>query len=99
MEAPERVTRALAVYEWTGDMAKPTASRVVPVSLFIDSHFEDAGVYLARPVPLALEPGDVYEVESAGQPLGTLDLDGARNIVARRSPSSALIRLDFPALT
>ena len=87
VEAPERVTRAIAVYEWTGDMAKPTASRVVPVSLFIDSHFEDAGVYLARPVPLALEPGDVYEVESAGQPLGTLDLDGARNIVARRSPA------------
>jgi hypothetical protein len=87
VEAPERVTRAIAVYEWTGDMAKPTASRVVPVSLFIDSHFEDAGVYLARPVPLALESGDVYEVESAGQPLGTLDLDGARNVVARRSPA------------
>jgi hypothetical protein len=87
VEAPERVTRALAVYEWTGDMAKPTASRVVPVSLFIDSHFEDAGVYLARPVPFALESGDVYEVQTAGQPLGTLDLDGARNIAARRSPA------------
>jgi len=87
VEAPQRVTRAIAVYEWTGDMAKPTASRVVPVSLFIDSHFEDAGVYLARPVPFALEAGDVYEVESAGQPLGTLDLDEARNVVARRSPA------------
>ena len=87
VEAPERVTRALAVYEWTGDMAKPTASRVVPVSLFIDSHFEDAGVYLARPVPFALESGDVYEVQTSGQPVGTLDLDVARNIVARRSPA------------
>jgi hypothetical protein len=85
VEAPERVTRAIAVYEWTGDMTKPTASRVVPVSLFIDSHFEDAGVYLARPVPFALESGDVYEVQASGQPLGTLDLDVARNIVARRS--------------
>ena len=92
VEAPEHVTRAIAVYEWTGDMAKPTASRVVPVSLFIDSHFEDAGVYLARPVPLALESGDVYEVESAGQPLGTLDLDGARNSVARRSPADDEVR-------
>jgi hypothetical protein len=85
VEAPERVTRAIAVYEWTGDMTKPTASRVVPVSLFIDSHFEDAGVYLARPVPFALESGDVYEVQTAGQPVGTLDLDVARNLVARHS--------------
>jgi len=81
VEAPQRVTRAIGVYEWTGDLTKPTASRLVPVSLFIDSHFEDAGVYLARPVPFALQSGDVYSVEKAGQPVGTLDLDMARDIV------------------
>jgi hypothetical protein len=81
VEAPQRVTRAIGVYEWTGDLTKPTASRLVPVSLFIDSHFEDAGVYLARPVPFALQSGDVYSVEKAGEPVGTLDLDAARDIV------------------
>ena len=54
--APENVVRAVGVYEWTGDMAKPTASRLIPVSLFIDGKLEDAGVYLARPVPFALLP-------------------------------------------
>jgi len=83
VEAPQRVTRAIGVYEWTGDLAKPTASRLVPVLLFIDGHFEDAGVYLARPVPFALQSGDVYSVEEAGQPVGTLDLDAARDIVPR----------------
>jgi hypothetical protein len=49
VDAPEHVTRAIAVYEWTGELAKPTAARLVPVSLFVNAHFEDAGVYLARP--------------------------------------------------
>ena len=30
-------------------MAKPTASRLIPVTLFIDGKLEDAGVYEARP--------------------------------------------------
>ena len=41
--------------------------RLVPVSLFIDGHVEDAGVYLAQPVPFALQTGDVYSIERAGQ--------------------------------
>lgn len=82
---PEKVTRAVAVYEWTGDLNKPTASRLVPVSLFIDGHLEDAGVYLARPVPFALNAGYVYSVEKGGEPLGTVDLEEARNLVTRRS--------------
>ena len=66
VEKPERVTRAIGVYEWTGDLTKPTAARLVPVSLFLEGHFEDAGVYLARPVPFTLQTGDVYSVERAG---------------------------------
>jgi hypothetical protein len=81
VDAPERVTRAIAVYEWTGDLAKPAAARLIPVSLFIDKHFEDAGVYLARPIPFALQTGDVYSVERAGEHIGTLDLAFARNLV------------------
>ncbi|MGI4829110.1 MAG: hypothetical protein ACRYFU_13090 [Janthinobacterium lividum] len=80
VEAAQRVTRALGVYEWTGDLAKPTAARFVPISLFIDGHFEDAGLYLARPIPFALQPGDVYSLERAGEPAGLLDLDFARRV-------------------
>ena len=80
--APENVVRAVGVYEWTGDMAKPAASRLIPVSLFIDGKLEDADVYLARPVPFALDTGNVYEIDRAGIALGTLDLAFARHLVA-----------------
>jgi len=76
-EAPQNVTRAVAVYEWTGDLAKPTAARVIPVSLFIDQHFEDAALYLSRPVPMALQTGTVYELQTAGANRGTITLQTA----------------------
>jgi hypothetical protein len=79
---PQNVVRAVGVYEWTGDMAKPTASRLIPVSLFIDGKLDDAGVYLAQPVPFALLTGNVYELEKAGTPLGTLNLEFARHLIA-----------------
>jgi len=85
VETPQKVTRAVGVYEWTGDLNKPIAARLVPVSLFIDGHLEDAGVYLARPEPFALQFGVTYEVDKAGKPVGTLNLDSAKDIVTRRS--------------
>jgi len=77
---PQQVVRAVGVYEWTGDMAKPTASRLIPVSLFMNGALEDAGVYLARPVPFALETGDVYELKKAGISEGEIDLEFARKL-------------------
>jgi hypothetical protein len=77
--APQNVVRAVGVYEWTGDMAKPNAMRLIPVSLFIDDKLQDAGVYLARPVPFALLTGNVYEVQKAGVPKGLVDLSFARH--------------------
>src|ERR1017187_2376805 len=62
---PETVVRAVGVYEWTGDMAKPAASRLIPVSLFIEGKLVDAAVYQARPVPFALLTGNVYELDKA----------------------------------
>jgi hypothetical protein len=85
VDKPERVTRAIGVYEWTGDMAKPDAARLIPVSIFINNHFEDAGVYLARPIPLALETGNVYDIQHSGSVIGNLNLDFARDIVDKRS--------------
>ena len=79
---PENVVRAVGIYEWTGDMAKPTASRIIPVSLFIDGKLEDAAIYLARPVPFALLTDNLYEVDQAGVPRGTVDLLYARHLVA-----------------
>ncbi len=82
VKAPEQVVRAVAVYEFTGEDGKPTASRVVPVSLFIDGKFQDAGLYLARPVPFALDTGVVYEVKKAGESEGTLELAYQHHLVA-----------------
>lgn len=85
VDAQGRVTRAIGVYEWTGDLSKPTAARFVPVSLFIDGRFEDAGLYLARPVPLALQPGDIYALERSGEPQGLLDLNLAHRVVTGKA--------------
>lgn len=74
VEAAEPVVRAVSVYEWIGERSKPTASRLIPVTLFIDGSFEDAGVYLARPIPMALESGTIYEVAHAGVPEGTVNV-------------------------
>ena len=75
--APDTVVRAVAVYEWTGDLAKPAGSRLVPVSLFINGELEDAGLYPPRPVPFALVSGNVYELEDAGLAKGTVELETA----------------------
>jgi hypothetical protein len=80
VKKPETVVRAIAVYEWTGDEAKPTASRLVPVSIFINSQMEDAGVYMARPVPFALDRGTIFEAQQAGEPKGTLELAYQRHV-------------------
>jgi hypothetical protein len=80
--------RAVGVYEWTGDMAKPAASRLIPVSLFIDGKLEDAAVYQAQPIPFALLTGNVYELDKAGVTLGTLDLAFARKLVAPATAST-----------
>jgi hypothetical protein len=78
---PETATlRSVAVLEWTGDRARPNATRLVPVSLFDGAHLQDGGLYLARPVPLALDSGTEYEVEGSGRPQGWFDIGGAREI-------------------
>src|SRR5260370_2982666 len=82
---PQQVVRAVGVYEWTGDFAKPTASRLIPVSLYIEGKFEDAGIYIARPVPFALLSGNVYILQASGIDKGTLDLAYAKHLQAVES--------------
>jgi hypothetical protein len=78
--AASSTLRAVAVLEWTGDRNHPNATRLVPVSLFDGQHLQDGALYLARPVPLALDSGTEYEVEGSGLPQGWFDVDGAREI-------------------
>ncbi len=80
VKKPETVVRAVAVYEFTGEPGKVTASRVVPVSVFINGQFEDGGIYMARPVPFALDNGTIFEVEKAGAPEGTVELSYERHV-------------------
>ena len=82
VKKPETVVRAVAVYEYTGEEGKATASRVVPVSLFINGALRDAGIYLARPVPFALSTGTIYEAQKSGVPLGTVELAYDRHLTA-----------------
>ncbi len=86
---PEDVLRAVGVYEWTGDMAKPTASRLIPVTVFIDGQLQDAGVYLARPVPLALLNGNYYDLQSAGVVKGGLELSYAKHLQMTETATGA----------
>ncbi len=79
---PENVVRAVGVYEWIGDLAKPGASRLIPVTVFIDGELQDAGEYMARPVPFALLTGNVYELQDSGLAKGFLDLAYARHVSA-----------------
>ena len=80
VEKPEQVVRAVGVYEWTGDLKKPTASRLVPVTVFINGQLEDAGIYLPRPIPFALTSGNEYVLEQAGLAKGELDLAYATHL-------------------
>ncbi|HEV2112518.1 MAG TPA: hypothetical protein VGR50_00130, partial [Terriglobales bacterium] len=58
--------RALAVVEFIS--GKPV--KLEPVTIFTNGDFQDATLYQAGPVPMALEPGTQYEVQRAGVPQG-----------------------------
>jgi hypothetical protein len=73
-EKPGPVLRSVAVLEWTGEPGKPSASRLIPVAVFHDGQYEDGGLYLARPEPLALNDGTEYQLMEAGLPQGVFDV-------------------------
>src|SRR5579884_2131317 len=49
--------RAIGVLEWTAKGPK-----LIPVTIKIDNQFYDASLYMAQPVPMAIDTGVVYEV-------------------------------------
>jgi len=66
--------RALALVEWPAS----GSPRVIPVTILVDGRYYDASIYKADPVPMALEPGNVYEVEQSGESIGMATLTTAR---------------------
>ena len=72
--APEM--RAVAVLEYTGEAGHPKASRLIPISLFDGQQLQDAGIYLARPYPLALRGGVEYQIQLDGRAVGYFDVKG-----------------------
>ncbi len=69
--------RAVAVFEWTGDEAKPKTSRLVPICIYDGQDLQDADIYLARPFPLALSSDVEYQLLRDGKPLGLFDIETA----------------------
>lgn len=75
--------RALALLRLT---ANGKAS-LVPITILIDGKFWDATAYKASPIPMALEPGIVYEAERAGNSLGLFTVGTALHSNAANAPS------------
>lgn len=69
--------RAVAVLEWTGDADHPKASRIIPVCIYDGQDLQDAGIYLARPAPLALQNQVEYQLQWDGKPVGLFDIENA----------------------
>ena len=61
---------------------------LVPIAILVDGKFWDATAYKADPIPMALEPGTVYEAERAGNSLGLFTVNSAlhSNAVNVQSP-------------
>jgi hypothetical protein len=60
---------------------------LIPIAIQVDGKFYDASVYKADPVPMALEPGTVYEVEQTGTSQGLFTVNGALHGTARETLS------------
>jgi hypothetical protein len=69
--------RAVGVLEWTGDPGKPKTSRLVPITVYNGEALQDAGVYLARPQPMALDSEVEYVLLKDGKPFGLYDITKA----------------------
>src|SRR5271166_2586626 len=74
------VLRATAVLEYTGDLTKPTAARLIPVAVWDGERYQPGGLYMAQPMPMAVESGTQYELMDAGVSKGLFDVKAAANV-------------------
>lgn len=61
----------MGLLQWTSSTAAPT---LVPITLFINGQYQDAAIYMADPVPMALDSGIVYEAFKAGVSQGLFEI-------------------------
>lgn len=69
--------RALGVLELSTDSKVPGRGRLVPIFIFEDGRYFDAGLYRVRPQPMAVDPGTIYEAERSGEPAGLFTVEQA----------------------
>lgn len=72
--------RATGVFEWTGDLSKPKAGRLIPIAVWDGQQYQPGGLYLAQPAPITVYSGTVYELQQAGAPKGLFQVSGAENL-------------------
>jgi hypothetical protein len=65
--------RAIALIQ----LADNGRAHLIPVTIMINGNFYDASAYKADPVPMALQPGIVYEAVKAGVSQGLFTVGGA----------------------
>jgi hypothetical protein len=65
--------RAVALIQ----LADNGRAHLIPVTIMINGNFYDASAYKADPVPMALQPGIVYEAVKAGVSQGLFTVGGA----------------------
>lgn len=71
------VLRSVAVLEFTGDPEHPKTSRLIPVSVYDGQQLQDGGLFLARPIPLALGSDFEYQLQQNGRGVGYFVVQGA----------------------
>jgi hypothetical protein len=74
--------RALAILQ----LGANGKTSLLPVAILIDGKFWDASSYKADPIPMALEPGTVYEAERTGNSLGLFTVGSALHSNAVNAP-------------
>jgi len=78
---PRSKLRALAVVELPSsarvgkDMELPSSTRLRAIAIFQNGEYQDATIYRMNPMPMALEPGTVYDVLQSGDSLGLLSIE------------------------
>lgn len=75
--------RAVSVLQIPGgsavakDMQIPSTAKLYPVTLFTNGEYQDATIYNVNPMPMAIEPGTVYDVQQSGESLGLFTVESA----------------------
>jgi len=71
--------RATALLELTTDASGKVTTRLVPITILANGGFHEAGIYQARPRPMSLGTGVVYEAQKTGNPVGYITINSASN--------------------